>query len=164
MNDSNFLHMKSPLGNLILRANDSFLLSCEFENKNTPDLRQAQFNSKDHKMGPSFLILKSAHQQLQEYFQKKRKHFELPLLLQGTSFQKKVWELLLQIPYGETQSYSELARSLNSKAFQATGAALGKNPLPLFYPCHRVVGKDGSLTGYSGGLKAKKILLMLEKF
>jgi methylated-DNA-[protein]-cysteine S-methyltransferase len=101
--------------------------------------------------------------QLQSYFAGERKIFDLPLALQGTEFQKRVWTALRKIPYGETVSYKELAGTVGSpKAVRAVGAANGANPIPIIIPCHRVIGNDGSLTGFGGGLPLKRKLLQLE--
>jgi methylated-DNA-[protein]-cysteine S-methyltransferase len=101
--------------------------------------------------------------QLQSYFAGARKNFELDLVLEGTQFQKKVWTALQEIPYGETISYKNLAEAVGSpKAVRAVGAANGANPIPIIIPCHRVIGNDGSLTGFGGGLPLKKQLLELE--
>lgn len=102
--------------------------------------------------------------QFEEYFRGERYSFDFPVKLNGSSFQLKVWDTLLDIPYGETISYLELAHKLNRdyKSTQAIGGAVGSNPLSIVYPCHRVVGSDGSLTGYAGGLDIKKTLLNLE--
>lgn len=98
--------------------------------------------------------------QLMEYFQGKRKVFTCPLDLHGTPFQKLVWQALREIPYGETRSYDEVAKLVQRpKAVRAIGAASGANPLPIFIPCHRVIGKNGTLTGYRGGLEMKSRLL-----
>lgn len=105
-------------------------------------------------------ILKNAVLQFEEYFAGELKTFQLKLNLQGTAFQKKVWNLLLEIPYGKTISYLELSRKLgDEKAIRAAASANGKNPLWIVIPCHRVIGSDGSLTGYAGGLWRKKWLL-----
>jgi methylated-DNA-[protein]-cysteine S-methyltransferase len=101
--------------------------------------------------------------QLQEYFEGNRKVFSLKLNLKGTDFQKRVWKKLLEIPYGTTTSYLQLSRELgDEKAIRAVASANGKNPLWIIIPCHRVIGSDGSLTGYAGGLHRKKWLLDLE--
>lgn len=98
--------------------------------------------------------------QLQEYFMGKRTHFDVPLNPQGTEFQKRVWQALIEIPFGKTISYAELSKKLGDiKAIRAVAAANGKNPLWIIIPCHRVIGSDGSLTGYAGGLWRKKWLL-----
>jgi methylated-DNA-[protein]-cysteine S-methyltransferase len=108
-------------------------------------------------------LIKKTVQQLNEYFNKKRKIFDLPLSPNGTEFQQKVWNCLQKIPYGETCSYGELAKMIgNPKASRAVGMANNKNPIVIIIPCHRVIGADGSLTGYAGGLDIKKILLGLE--
>ena len=101
--------------------------------------------------------------QLREYFEHKRKVFDLPLEITGTDFQKSVWKELLKIPYGETISYKELAIRLgNLKTIRAAARANGANPLPIVIPCHRVIGSDGKLVGYGGGLMVKAKLLELE--
>jgi methylated-DNA-[protein]-cysteine S-methyltransferase len=102
--------------------------------------------------------------QLHEYFAGERKQFAVPLDLQGTNFQKMVWESLLSIPYGETRSYKEVALHIRApKAVRAIGGANNKNPIPIIIPCHRVVGSNGALVGYGGGLEIKEFLLELEK-
>jgi len=109
------------------------------------------------------LIIKTI-KQLSEYIDKKRKTFDLPLDLKGTEFQMKVWKALLTIPYGRTLSYGQLAAMTgNPKASRAVGMANNRNPIPIIVPCHRVIGSDGSLTGYGGGLEIKQKLLELEK-
>ncbi len=109
-------------------------------------------------------VIKKAYQELEEYLKGKRKKFTVPLNPKGTSFQRKVFEELLKIPYGETISYQELGRRIgNIKACRAVGMANNKNPLPIFIPCHRVIGKNQKLTGYALGLELKKYLLDLEK-
>ena len=106
------------------------------------------------------LVLKEAAIQLEEYFKGERREFTFKLNPQGTSFQKRVWEELLRIPYGKTISYLELSKKLGDvKAIRAVASANGKNPLWIVVPCHRVIGSDGSLTGYAGGLHRKKWLL-----
>jgi len=108
-------------------------------------------------------VLEDAVYQLQEYFNGQRDTFNLDLNPKGTDFQKKVWNALLEIPYGKTVSYLELSKTLGDvKAIRAVAAANGKNPLWIVIPCHRVIGSDGSLTGYAGGLHRKKWLLNLE--
>lgn len=102
-------------------------------------------------------------QQFQEYLNGDRKQFDLQVELEGTPFQKSVWQALQGIPYGETRSYSEIAHSIGRpKAIRAVGRANGINPLPIIYPCHRVIGKNNSLTGYAGGMDMKKQLLQIE--
>jgi len=114
-------------------------------------------NAGDHR------LLDMTVRQLDEYFSGSRRDFDLPLMLKGTGFQMEVWRLLMDIPYGATISYGELARRLgNPGAVRAVGLANNRNPLPIVVPCHRVIGADGSLTGYGGGLAIKEALLALE--
>lgn len=109
-------------------------------------------------------LIKEAAKQLDEYFNRKRKEFDLPVIPHGTEFQKKVWKELQKIPYGQTRSYGEIAALTgNPKASRAVGMANNRNPIPVIIPCHRVIGSDGSLTGYAGGLELKRQLLELEK-
>lgn len=109
-------------------------------------------------------LLLEAKKQLEEYFQRRRKTFDLPLSPEGTAFQRRVWDALLTIPYGVTWSYLQLARAVgNPKACRAVGGANGKNPIMIIIPCHRVIAADGGLGGYSGGLHIKTALLELEQ-
>lgn len=149
--------LESPLGALTLVGDGEALSGVYFE---------------DHLRGPSAQSLgqfeesafAQARQQLTEYFQGKRRTFDVPLTPRGDSFQQRVWRLLEQIPYGETRSYGRLAGELGDPALaQAVGAANGRNPLSIVVPCHRVVGADGRLTGYAGGLTRKRYLLDLEE-
>lgn len=117
---------------------------------------------KKHDEIPGCLI--QAHKQLKEYFSGTRKEFDLKLNISGTDFQKKVWEALQGIPYGETRTYQDIAIAVGSpKACRAVGGANNKNKIPVIIPCHRVIGKDGSLVGFGSGLKIKKELLQLER-
>lgn len=109
-------------------------------------------------------VLKQAFKQLEEYFNGGRKTFSLPLAPSGTEFMKKVWNALVEIPYGETKSYKDIAQKIgNNFAYRAVGLANNKNPIPIFIPCHRVIGSNKKLVGYAGGLKIKKLLLDNEK-
>lgn len=109
---------------------------------------------------PSHPILQQACLQLQEYFAGKRTHFTLPLNPEGTEFQRQVWHALQQIPHGQTRSYADIAAAIgNPKAVRAVGQANNRNPIGIIIPCHRVIGADGTLTGYAGGLEAKQWLL-----
>lgn len=109
-------------------------------------------------------ILKQAAAQLKEYLAGDRKEFTVPVSPAGTEFQRKVWKSLCDIPYGETRSYKEIAESAGSpKGYRAVGMANNRNPIPVIIPCHRVIGADGSLVGYGGGLDIKVLLLNLEK-
>ncbi len=109
-------------------------------------------------------ILLEAKKQLCEYFSGKRKSFNLPLNPKGTDFQQRIWKELVSIPYGETRCYKDIALSIgNEKACRAVGMANNKNPIPIIIPCHRVIGKNGSLVGYAGGLDIKQTLLKIER-
>ncbi len=109
-------------------------------------------------------LLKEAGEQLLEYFAGKRKLFELPLAPEGTDFLQNIWQALREIPYGETRNYKEIAQKIgNPQASRAIGMANNKNPIPIFIPCHRVIGANGKLVGYRGGLAVKEMLLNLEK-
>lgn len=120
--------------------------------------------AKDDEIIEETAVLKEAATQLQEYFTRKRTEFNLPLAPEGTPFQQKVWNALREIPFGETRSYGEIAKRIgNSKASRAVGMANNKNPLAILIPCHRVIGANGSLVGYAGGIEIKKFLLHLEK-
>ncbi|MCB2355571.1 methylated-DNA--[protein]-cysteine S-methyltransferase [Clostridium estertheticum] len=110
------------------------------------------------------VLLKKANKQLQEYFSGKRKTFDLPLAPSGTDFQQKVWSSLLEIPYGKTNSYKDIAKNVgNINAARAVGMANSKNPIFILIPCHRVIGANGKLVGYAGGLSVKEKLLEIEK-
>ena len=105
-----------------------------------------------------------AKAQLREYFEGERMSFTLPVMLYGTDFQKKVWRALVDVPYGKRATYKDIAEKIGSpKAFRAVGMANNKNPVPIIVPCHRIVGSDGSLTGYAGGIDMKRFLLTLEE-
>ena len=109
-------------------------------------------------------LIKETKRQLDEYFAGKRKEFDIPTRLEGTEFQKRVWEELRKIPYGKTVTYKDIAEAVGCpKGFRAVGLANNRNPISIIYPCHRVVGSNGSLTGYGGGLDVKEKLLELER-
>ncbi len=121
----------------------------------------AMNNKFDHDNHPQF---QSIVMQLQEYFDGARSVFDLPLQMNGTAFQKKVWEAICDIPLGETRTYGQIAKAIGKPAAaRAVGTALNKNPIAIIVPCHRIVGSNGALTGYAGGLKNKKWLLEHEK-
>ena len=150
--------MPSPVGQLTLIGSDKGLAAILWEN-DRPNRVQAQATIKND----THSVLLEAEQQLQEYFNGKRRQFTIALDPIGTSFQKQVWEALVAIPFGQTRSYSQLAVQLgNPKAVRAVGAANGRNPISIIVPCHRVIGASGSLTGFAGGLEAKATLLTLE--
>lgn len=150
--------MNSPVGRLKLIASSKGLAAVLWEDD---DPRRVRVPSS--KLDTKLDILLEAERQLKEYFSGTRTSFSLPLDLQGTEFQIKVWKNLLKIPYGETRSYGELARKIgNPNASRAVGAAIGRNPVSIIVPCHRVIGASGQLTGFAGGLKVKATLLKLE--
>jgi methylated-DNA-[protein]-cysteine S-methyltransferase len=149
----------SPVGRLTLVASDTGLAAVLWENDSPRRVPLAIMGE-----NPKHPVLREAERQLKEYFAGQRTSFDLPLDFQGTEFQKRVWKALLKIPFGETRSYGQIARALGKPtAMRAVGAANGKNPISIIAPCHRVIGKDGKLTGFAGGLKAKADLLALEQ-
>ena len=153
-----FMEMASPVGALKLVANDTALVAVLWENENPKRVRLAELIEQTHHP-----ILLETQKQLSEYFAGKRQQFDLPLDFEGTEFQQKVWQALLTIPFGETRSYRDIAEQVgNVKAVRAVGAANGKNPISIIAPCHRVVGVNGKLVGFAGGLDNKDILLKLE--
>jgi len=160
-----FQYYKSPFGILILGSYGSQLCLCDWKHRRMRekiDSRISASISKDWEEKMS-LVLESTIEQLDEYFIGTRKVFDLELLFTGTDFQKKVWKALMDIPYGETRSYSQLTNSIGSeKAIRAVSSANGANAISIIVPCHRVIGKNGELVGYAGGLPAKKNLLHLE--
>jgi len=145
----------SPIGLLEIVATSEAVVSVRFVN----DLGKGEAPAR-----PTTLVLEEAIRQLDEYFQGKRREFELSYDFRGTPFQKRVWQALLEIPYGQTISYQELAAAIgNHKAVRAVGHANGRNPISIMAPCHRVIGKNGHLTGYGGGLERKEWLLNHER-
>lgn len=160
-----YSEMESPLGSLTLFASDEGLCSLEYE-----QAEQAIMKMKMNKHFTKYTFLRAeerlleATKQLREYFYGKRTSFQLPLDLRGTPFQLKVWHVLKNIRYGETMSYKQVAERLGKpKAVRAVGGANNQNPIPIIIPCHRVVGSNGALVGYAGGLDKKEYLLQLEK-
>lgn len=154
-----YMYMDSPVGALKLVAHDQALVAVMWDNEDHKRIRLAELvEDRKHPM------LHKVKQQLEEYFAGQRQQFDLPLDFQGTAFQQQVWQALLNIPYGETRSYKEIAVQLgNEKAVRAVGAANGKNPISIIAPCHRVIGSSGALVGFAGGLDKKQILLNLEQ-
>lgn len=149
-----YTQMDSPFGQIQIVWTDNGVSEIDFEQ-----------NITDPKADWIFVEASEseAAQQLQQYFDGTREHFDLPLAAKGTSFQKQVWEALVNIPYGKTTSYGEIAKQLGRpKASRAVGAANGANPLAVLVPCHRVIGSNGTLTGYAGGVEIKAGLLELE--
>jgi methylated-DNA-[protein]-cysteine S-methyltransferase len=151
--------MPSPVGNLTLVAREAKLVAVLWENERL--YRVLLGSAQEANDDPTLL---ETQRQLEEYFSGERDRFNLPLEFDGTEFQKKVWQALLDIPYGETCTYSDIARRVgNATAVRAVGAANGRNPISIIAPCHRVIGASGKLTGYAGGLDVKQALLALEK-
>ena len=140
--------LKTPVGSLKIEGNSNGLAAIEFiesDEKTTKEIT---------------LELEEAFKQLHEYLNGNRTHFELKLTPKGTEFQNRVWDQLINIPFGKTKSYQEIANLLgNPKVIRAAASANGKNPIAIVIPCHRVIGSDGSLTGYAGGLHRKKWLI-----
>jgi len=146
----------SPIGPLMLAADDAGLRHIEFRDNRHPANR-ADWHGGDSE------ILQASEAQLAEYFAGTRTSFDLPLAPQGTAFQLQVWHELARIPFGATISYAQLAQRIGKpEAVRAVGAANGRNPLPIVLPCHRVIGADGALVGFGGGLPTKQFLLRLE--
>lgn len=150
--------MSSPIGPLYLVASESALRGVLWRKASVPMAESLAGSA------PELRILARAVRQIEEYLAGKRRDFDLPLELDGTEFQKRVWAQLARIPYGETWSYAKLAtRIRNEKAVRAVGTANGRNPISLIIPCHRVIASDGTLGGYAGGLSIKSRLLELEQ-
>ena len=148
----------TPVGELTLIAGEQGLAAVAWENERPSRIRaHPELRVTDHP------VLEQAAYQLTEYFNCQRQTFDLPLQFEGTPFQCEVWQALREIPYGETRSYRDIAGRIHRpKAMRAVGAANGRNPLSVIVPCHRVIGANGSLTGFAGGLDVKQQLLTLE--
>ncbi len=143
---------KTSIGELTILENDGFLVEIVFGKPVEKAYREEETP-----------IVKNAHRQIQDYLSGKRKSFDLPMKPEGTEFQRSVWAALLDIPHGQTRSYQEVAEKIRRpKAYRAVGLANNKNPLPIIIPCHRVIGKDGKMVGYAGGLDIKRKLLSVE--
>lgn len=154
----NIWYTNSPFGTLCLEEEGGALVGVHFLPEGVPELEPLP------RKVCQTPLLAEAEEQLGEYFAGVRREFDLPLAPQGTAFQQAVWEQLLAIPYGETRSYGQLAAALGRPgASRAVGGACHRNPIGILIPCHRVVGADGSLTGYAGGLEIKEALLTLEE-
>lgn len=155
-------HIESPVGALVLQSEGGRLTAAGFSD--APDSRSPQQTAGAAGAARTIPdVLTRAEIQLSEYFDGNRTEFDLPLAPSGTAFQRRVWDELVRIPWGARISYSELARRIGKPdAVRAVGAANGRNPIAIIIPCHRVVGADGTLTGYAGGLDRKRRLLDLE--
>jgi methylated-DNA-[protein]-cysteine S-methyltransferase len=145
--------LPSPVGELLIAVRDQRLLHVGFAEERHPYPRQGEWRQSSERVA-------DARRQLQEYFSGKRQQFDVDLLPIGTDFQRQVWAELSRIPYAQTISYGELARRIgNAKAMRAVGLANGRNPIPIVVPCHRVIGANGSMTGFGGGIDRKRWLL-----
>jgi len=161
----NMQYLDSPIGTLRLLSNGSQLVRIEFENHygDVTGHDNGDVSGNGTCAERSDPALAACARQLEEYFSRRRRQFDLPLAAAGTSFQRSVWQALAAIPYGELRSYRDIAQVIgNPSAVRAVGAANGRNPLPIVVPCHRVIGSNGSLTGFAGGLDIKTYLLELE--
>ncbi len=153
-----FKTMPSPVGRLTLVAGDKGLMAILWENDDPLRVRLGEVTER-----PDHPVLLKTERQLGEYFAGTREVFDIDLDFVGTDFQKQVWAALLRIPFGQTRTYAQIADEIgNPKSVRAVGAANGKNPISIIAPCHRVIGSNGSLTGFAGGLEAKRALLSLE--
>jgi len=166
MNNIHIQYFKTAYGELLLGEHNNHLVVCDWRYRKMRDTidRRLQFNLKSGYTEKNTALLDQTRLQLNEYFEYKRKKFDLPFKLIGTEFQKKVWHGLTKIPYGQTSHYLELASTLsNAKAVRAVANANGANALSILIPCHRVIGRNGNLAGYAGGVATKKKLLDLEQ-
>lgn len=144
---------ETKIGKITITECDSQLVSIDFGDPSTKQLNISETP-----------FIKEVHKELEEYFKGTRKTFQLPLALKGTPFQKKVWQTLMTIPYGETMTYKQVAEAIgNPKACRAVGMANNRNQIPIIIPCHRVIGTNGKLVGYAGGLHIKEKLLEMEE-
>ena len=154
-----FKTMPSPVGALTLVASDAGLTAILWENDRPGRVKLGAMEE-----APDHPLLIEAERQIRGYFAGERTSFSVPLDFRGTDFQKSVWAALLTIPFGETRSYGEIARQIGRpSASRAVGAANGRNPISIIAPCHRVIGTNGALTGFAGGLAAKEALLGMER-
>lgn len=150
--------MGTPVGDIVLIADNKNLCSIYWPNQEPDKKKFLNLERKDHSK-----VLRTVVKQLYQYFEGKRVVFDLPIKMVGTTFQRKVWDALTTIKFGETASYRDIAKKVgNPKAARAVGAAIGKNPISIIIPCHRVIGANGKLTGFAGGVVAKELLLDLE--
>jgi methylated-DNA-[protein]-cysteine S-methyltransferase len=151
-----YCYYQSPFGKLLLIGNDGILEELHF-----PDAAEQELIAEDCQYDET--VFNEVLRQLAEYFAGNRQVFDLKIVPKGTPFQKRVWQELQKIPFGRTASYGEIAERVgNAKACRAVGMANNKNPIPIIVPCHRVIGKNGSLVGFGGGLDLKRQLLNLE--
>jgi len=156
---------KTPIGELIIGSYDNKLCLCDWRYRKMRDSIDTRIKKglNAEFVDETSTVIQNTIGELEEYFNDKRSSFSIPLLLVGTDFQKLVWDVLLTIPFGQTESYISLSKKLkNEKAIRAVGTANGANAISILVPCHRIIGSNGDLVGYAGGLAAKKKLLTLE--
>ena len=165
MHKINIQYVQTPVGEMILGSYDNKLCMADWryrKSRTTVDNRLQKGLSSTYVEEES-PVLTLAKEELEGYFKGLRKTFDIPLLMVGTEFQKSVWQELLKLPFGTTASYLDLAKGVNNeKAVRAVASAVGANAISILIPCHRIIGSDGSLTGYAGGLDTKKELLKIE--
>ena len=165
MNTISIQYLNTPMGEMILGAYENKLCMADWRYRKT---RTTVDNRLQKGLSATYVeeespVLTLAKEELEGYFKGLRKTFDIPLLMVGTEFQKSVWQELLKLPFGTTASYLDLAKGINNeKAVRAVASAVGANAISIFIPCHRIIGSDGSLTGYAGGLDTKKELLKIE--
>lgn len=165
MNKINIQYIKTPVGEMILGSYENKLCMADWRYRKGRESidRRVQKGLNATFVEEESSVLKLAKEELEAYFKGLRTTFDVPLLLVGTEFQKSVWHGLMEIPFGTTASYLDLAKNINNEtAVRAVASAVGANAISVCIPCHRIIGSDGSLTGYAGGLDAKKKLLSLE--
>jgi methylated-DNA-[protein]-cysteine S-methyltransferase len=155
---TSYTTIESPIGELLLASEDGALTALYMQQAPRPFRVPASWTR-----DPDSPVLRAAEAELQQYFSGERDTFTIPLAAHGNEFEQRVWDALREIPYGETVSYGEVARRIGAPtAARAVGLANGRNPISVIVPCHRVIGANGSLTGYGGGLERKRYLLDLE--
>jgi len=165
MNKISIQYYKSPIGEMLLGSYDNRLCLADwrYRKMRTAIDSRIQKGLNSEYVEQSSEVIEETIKQMEEYFAYERKDFDIPLLMVGTDFQKSVWEELIQIPYGTTASYLDLAKSIgNEKAVRAVASANGANAISILIPCHRIIGSNGDLVGYAGGLATKKKLLEIE--
>ncbi len=162
----NIQYYDSPCGKLILASIGDELCLCDWNGMPCAERNKRRLErllDADFISTSSSIVLEQTKKELDEFFAGERKTFDIPLHPIGTDFQKQVWQALLEIPYGETRSYKEIAQSVNNlKGVRAVAQAIGSNGISILIPCHRVIGSDHSLTGFAGGIEAKRLLLNIE--
>ena len=166
MNSIHIQYYNSPCGEIVLASMGNELCLCDWNKMPCAERnkhRLAKYMNAEFKVEISY-VLDQTKKQLDEYFSGTRKAFDIPLHPVGTEFQQQVWNALLEIPYGETRSYKDIALSIaNLKGIRAVAQAIGANGISILIPCHRVIGSNHSLTGFAGGIEAKRILLLIER-